>query len=464
MNIFQITYPAFIIKTKNNNQNPVNQSNRIASYNYTINKLTQPEKDIFISNKNVSFTAAPIYDNHEFETTYNKLFFKKILKEGITDAYSDITLIPREDIDKLKNYGTLNKKSSVAVKALKKYKQQMFPIEKDIFSMLEKLSKKNPNLNLQELLQLKYPQAEQTLINQQCKILNKMNLLIRRLPKEEYLQMRKLLQSAFDKIFEPDPIPEKRFGRKLFISELYSMSISDKKLKKKLIAIAETLPQSSDSINAFIVKYCQPYKLRYNYEKEKYIKIPRTPEEIGLRLIEPSVGTDDHIHPQEEFRNEALARENGDKNAENLSKLRVTILTSKKMNELKRNNSIDEFIKTNPNVVNHIQNHINELMGISEKWTRAGKYQDALKLANYIILLKDEFENRSNIIKIDLGTYEETVLKLKEKIQLQEEKSIVKHKKRTGNANNNHGEKYIDKNGNSVENRKVQKHNSRFCK
>lgn len=330
--------------------------------------------------------------------------------------------------------------------------------------MLEKLSKNNPNLDLQELLQLKYPQAEQTLINQQCKVLNKINLSIRKLPKEEYLTMRKFLQSAFDKIFEPDPIPEKRFGRKLFINELNTMPISDKKLKQKLLTIAETLPKSSDSINAFIVKYCQPYKLRYNSETQEYIRIPRTAEEIGLRLIEPSVGTDDHIHSQEAFRNEALARENGDKSAENLSKLRVTVLSSKKMNELKTNTDIDTFVKSNPEIEKHIQNHIDELIEITYKWSEKGNYQDALKLANYIMLLKEEFENRSDIIKIELNSFEDTVLKIVECEKFQDEKRIEKQKRRASKADNNHKEKYVDKNGNSVENRKVQKHNSRFSK
>ncbi len=106
--------------------------------------------------RNVQFLGSIVNINNEFEMKFTKTFFKKLLREGITDGYSDIILIPRENYDELKKYGDLNKKSIIAIKALKKYRDNMFPVEKEIFSMLETMSKKNPDLTLQELIRLKY--------------------------------------------------------------------------------------------------------------------------------------------------------------------------------------------------------------------------------------------------------------------------------------------------------------------
>ena len=69
-------------------------------------------------------------------------------------------------------------------------------------------------------------------------------MIIRKLPKNEYLQMRKLIQESFNKIFEPNPTPEERFGRKIFINKLKQINISDQNIRNKIIAVAEKLPQS----------------------------------------------------------------------------------------------------------------------------------------------------------------------------------------------------------------------------
>lgn len=111
--------------------------------------------------RNVQFLGGIVNVNNAFELKFTRKFFKKLLREGIPDGYSDITLIPRENYDDLIKSGDLNKRSIVAIKALKKYRDNMFPVEKEIFSMLETMSKKNPDLTLQELIRLKYPQAEE---------------------------------------------------------------------------------------------------------------------------------------------------------------------------------------------------------------------------------------------------------------------------------------------------------------
>ena len=126
----------------------------------------------------------------------------------------------------------------------------MVGVEKEIFSYLESESKKHPYLKLQELLQLRYASAEKTLIRQQSLVLNKINLVGRKLQRNEYLELRKLINSSFDKIFEPNPQPEDRFRKKDFQIQLENLDIKDQKLKTKLLKIAKevTITVCSDGL------------------------------------------------------------------------------------------------------------------------------------------------------------------------------------------------------------------------
>lgn len=419
------------------------------------------------------FLGGITYISYDFETKFTKKFFKKLIREGIPDAYSEIeNLIPREELDKHKTLGTFGKRSQLAIKHLKKYKDSMFPIEKEIFSILENLSKKHPNMNIQELLRLRYANAEQILINQQSEVLNRINLTIRQLPKKEFVEMRKLINHSFDKMFTQENLPEERFGRKNFLKELSKVEISDNRIKQKIYKIAEQLPQSTESINAFIVKYSHPYRFKYNPSKDELIRLPRDSQEIGERLIEPSIGTDDHIHPQAEFKKELEARIKGQKEAGKLSTLRVTTLVSRKMNEAKTNIPIDDFIAMQSlDIPQRLQNQINRYIQICEKWLRQGKLEDADLLADYIVVLKNEYEMRSNIVKIDISEFENKIPQIKLAAQKHTDKMKSKkqkkhedktHIKRSEGASNTHKEHYIDPSGKVIENRKVQKHSSRF--
>ncbi len=419
--------------------------------------------NIIKPNININFTGGVSEISYAFEQKFSRTFFKKLLREGIPDAYGEKILISREDIDTLKQMGLFNKKSSTAIKYLKDYKEMLFNIEKEIFSILETLSKKHPDLTLQELLKLKYDAAEKTLITQQTKILDKLGLMIRQLPRDEYNKVRKLLNESFDRIFEPNPLPENRFGRKNFLYALDKIQISDESIKTKLMKVAEKLPQSSDSISAFIIKYSQPYKFKYHHATDTVTKIPRTSEDIALRLLEPSQGTDEHIYAKTRYKQEAEARKNGEEYAKGLSDYRVTILTSQKLNGIKTDDLIDDFIlKQDKNIPKHIQNHINRLLDIFEKWVNNGKLQDAHLLGEYIVVLRDEFALRSKLVKINIGDIEEKLPQLQQRIIENKAKHIAAKAKRTARADNNHKDHNTTNKGHQIENRKLQIHGPKF--
>ena len=79
--------------------------------------------DTFIKNATpVSFGGGVIFENNDFEKQFPRSFFKKLTQEGLPCAYTGVRMIPRADVDALINMQVLNKKSEVAIRYLKPYK------------------------------------------------------------------------------------------------------------------------------------------------------------------------------------------------------------------------------------------------------------------------------------------------------------------------------------------------------
>lgn len=395
----------------------------------------QPVTDIFKAQTldSVTFQGHLAKAERIFENKFNKIFFRKIANEHLPCAYTGIEMISQKQFDELIQTKVLTGNSADVIKELKKFEKSLFPIENSIFNILKSLSEKYPEKNLQELLKLKYPIAEKKLIQQQAKTLNRINMVIRDLPKEEFLKIREIVQESFDKIFAPNPNPQDRFKRKALLYKLKTQNLTNKKIQKQIIKLAEKLPNSETSVNSFIVKYSEPYRIRYENKNPK--KIPQTSEEIALRLLRPSLATEEHIYPQAMYRAEELAARNGDETAKNLSKLRVTILTSNYINEIKKDFLFDDFApKVKYNINENIQKHINKLIKIDKDWLNHGKIEDAALLTDYIMTLKEEFQRRSKIINIDIKDFEEKLPEIKDKIAKHIEKMENKKSKKVNHS------------------------------
>ena len=449
------------------------QTNPIVAFAQTFGniKLNTLERDIFVkeplsATEDIAFTGQIKFITNEFKKKFNKTFFKKLMREGIPDAYTGKEMISQEDIDSLKSLGAFKKKSVIAMKFLKQYEDCMYPIEKEIYYILKNLAKKHPDMNLQELMQMKHKRAEEILIQQQTKILDKINMMIRVLPRGEYLQARKFINGAFDKILDPHPTPETRFSRKVFLHGLDELKISDPKTKEKIMAVASKLPQSSDSINAFIVKYSHDTKVidKNPFGKQEIVVVPRSPEEIAFRLLDPAVQSDEHIWPQAEFRKLEEAIQKGEIKREDAETLRVSILTSKYINNLKSDTLIDDFIGQTKeyDIPKNIQAHMDRLLDVMDKWARTGKFEDAALLGEYIKVLEKEFQLRSNIVRVDVGDLEPKIAELQQKAEEALQRRIEKKQRRAANAANNHGETSFDRDGTPLENRKVHVHSPKF--
>lgn len=395
----------------------------------------QPVTDIFKAQTldSVTFQGHLAKAERIFENKFNKIFFRKIANEHLPCAYTGIEMISQKQFDELIQTKVLSGNSADVIKELKKFEKSLFPVENGIFNILKSLSEKYPEKNLQELLKLKYPIAEKKLIQQQANTLNRINMVIRDLPKEEFLKIREIVQESFDKIFAPNPNPQDRFKRKALLYKLKTQNLTNKKIQKQIIKLAEKLPNSETSVNSFIVKYSEPYRIRYENKNPK--RIPQTSEEIALRLLRPSLATEEHIYPQAMYRAEELAARNGDETAKNLSKLRVTILTSNYINEIKKDFLFDDFApKVKYNINENIQKHINKLIKIDKDWLNHGKIEDAALLTDYIMTLKEEFQRRSKIINIDIKDIEEKLPEIKDKIAKHIEKMENKKSKKVNHS------------------------------
>lgn len=414
MNICSVQF-GYNCSSTNFKQTKTNLLQSVLRPNSTMER--QPVTDIFKAQTldSVTFQGHLAKAERIFENKFNKIFFRKIANEHLPCAYTGIEMISQKQFDELIQTKVLRGNSADVIKELKKFEKSLFPVENGIFNILKSLSEKYPEKNLQELLKLKYPIAEKKLIQQQANTLNRINMVIRDLPKEEFLKIREIVQESFDKIFAPNPNPQDRFKRKALLYKLKTQNLTNKKIQKQIIKLAEKLPNSETSVNSFIVKYSEPYRIRYENKNPK--KIPQTSEEIALRLLRPSLATEEHIYPQAMYRAEELAARNGDETAKNLSKLRVTILTSNYINEIKKDFLFDDFApKVKYNINENIQKHINKLIKIDKDWLNHGKIEDAALLTDYIMTLKEEFQRRSKIINIDIKDFEEKLPEIKDKI------------------------------------------------
>lgn len=432
MNICSVQF-GYNCSSTNFKQSKTNLLQSVLRPNSTMER--QPVTDIFKAQTldSVTFQGHLAKAERIFENKFNKIFFRKIANEHLPCAYTGIEMISQKQFDELIQTKVLSGNSADVIKELKKFEKSLFPVENGIFNILKSLSEKYPEKNLQELLKLKYPIAEKKLIQQQANTLNRINMIIRDLPKEEFLKIREIVQESFDKIFAPNPNPQDRFKRKALLYKLKTQNLTNKKIQKRIIKLAEKLPNSETSVNSFIVKYSEPYRIRYENKNPK--RIPQTSEEIALRLLRPSLATEEHIYPQAMYRAEELAARNGDETAKNLSKLRVTILTSNYINEIKKDFLFDDFApKVKYNINENIQKHINKLIKIDKDWLNHGKIEDAALLTDYIMTLKEEFQRRSKIINIDIKDFEEKLPEIKDKIAKHIEKMGNKKSKKVNHS------------------------------
>lgn len=126
-----------------------------------------------------------------------------------------------------------------------------------------------------------YNETNYITLEHQKKVLNYLNLLYLRSDLKDNEPMKNLMESSLDKVNEKRVVVP--FSRKSFIYDLANIvnKISDKELKDKILAIAQTLPTSRESVPAYIIKFAS-----------------EPSEKIGYRLLCPNFASVEHIKPR----------------------------------------------------------------------------------------------------------------------------------------------------------------------
>jgi hypothetical protein len=183
------------------------------------------------------------------------------------------------EIQRLRTHKTLQCKAPVAIKVLSKYKDKMHSVEKEVFEILEGEAKKYPDMDFKQILQNIKPEHEAKLVTTQLGIFKLIEKASEHIKLDSRNQIKDLLQTETAKII----VGDNNFRRKYFVNKFEKIFENSKNTatKEHLIRLATKLPTSYEDKNAFIVKYSA-----------------RSAEDIGLRLLNFSMDTIEHVRPK----------------------------------------------------------------------------------------------------------------------------------------------------------------------
>lgn len=343
-------------------------------------------------------TTTPITPTISFQSNVsNGQFLRKL--SGIHDPYSGVVILNNKEMNQA--YQDLSKLTTgrERITYLNQYEDSMLPVEKAVFNICKSEINYNKHLSLQQILTKKQPKALKNLIKEQRTVFNEIVEQIPTLSEENQHKVNSAISNAKELILLPHE-DKNHFKKTRFMDELVRIS-QDKILRRidenisqlpeeeqtnakerlyeterillnnphninvkgktplervkelqvefapetlnepneiePLIEIASKLPTSKDSINAYIV--------------ETYSKDDKT---IAKRFISESLGTIEHIVPDSK---------GGANEAYNF------LFVTKSRNEERGNMPMEHFLRKYPNIPNHCQTYINDMVkaGYSSK-------------------------------------------------------------------------------------------------
>ena len=151
----------------------------------------------------ISFTAA----------APNAAPLRKLLAYGIPDFYSDIILFDPYELQLMMEKHLFSGKLRNIVKYLQKYKQCMFPVEKQVFNLMCNEAKRHPTRRLDEFIHHLVPYHSQQLLKIQQPIFDKLDKLAQSMPSDllaEYDYLRYITQKKLSNapVYVPFSIKE----------------------------------------------------------------------------------------------------------------------------------------------------------------------------------------------------------------------------------------------------------------
>jgi len=316
------------------------QINNIKLYNpnstYLYNaKITKPQKEVNFSGTGVDG---------------NKM--RKNLT-GITCPCCGIVMLSNKEIQKVLNIAN-ETPSSILIPVLKKYEESMHPVEKEIFKLLENLSKNYPAYTLRELLETQRTKNKILLHKEENLIINKIKDISSTLSSKSQKILNKTLNEA-EKLLKNDSY-DNVFKRKVFLGKIKSSvyEFPEKATANTIVSIARKLPRAGTSKSAFIVKYTQ---------KKPSTGQERTSQDIVFAILSPSLATIEHVKVRS-----PLIDNGGGANA-----MHNYLLECKRDNNLRDSMPLLSFIQNNPEFYGpHLQKYIDTIIEKINKGTLKG--------------------------------------------------------------------------------------------
>ena len=318
--------------------------------------------------------------NVSFTSVDNSIIGESIRELGdVPCPYCGTKIIRGKEISHFKE-SNLGDKSKKAVALLQPFEDRMHPIEKQVFGILKDLSKKYPDKNIREVLETVRPQHLEKVKTQEIKILGRLYNYVNKNVKneDENKSLNGLVNESINIIVKQDE--NYIFRRRRFMEKLNTItnSMTDETTVSNIKQIAEELPKSQDNVSTFIVKYTQ---------KDPKTKQEKTPYQLGLALVEPSVGSLEHIiprHPQDKSQ----------KGGEN--KFSNYIYASREWNTKRQNMPLDQWVTLHPEIKENMQKYMDAVIDKINN----GKAMKRCK--EYPIIVAKTLEKESKgLLKID---------------------------------------------------------------
>ena len=267
-------------------------------------------------------------DSLSFKSTSAGNVLKKL--KNIYCPYFGVKMISGKEIAKAE--ALIDKCANLkdVVKVLKKYEDNMLPVEKSMFYKFEAEANVSPDINMAECLKKWYKDAKTKLQLEEFEVLDDIDTISKSLSADTALNIRKKTIKCRNIIAED--APDNPFKRKTLLSSINE--IIPKEGEEDVLEMLKDrslyLPTSGGSENAFIVKYAS-----------------RSQQEIAKRLLRASLATIEHIKP------DSLGGQN---------EIGNFIMVSAAANSFRSNMPLKKFIERFPDVPKNCQNYINQII------------------------------------------------------------------------------------------------------
>ncbi len=217
-------------------------------------------------------------------------------------------------------------------KELGKFDDRLPDVQNTVAIMLESAANQNPNMNISALMRKISAESIRITEQEQYEIFDKITKLAQSL--KEPTKTDVLSNVAEMKVIVKEGKNGDHFRRKTVIKYFKILKFNETKpqnikVLEKIIKKAEEIPSSNNDVNAFITH------LRQN-----------TPEEIILRLLNPSLSSADHL----------LARNSSNTTIDNL------IVECRNCNTEKDRQTLEQQLKRHPEMKYNVQKHIDAII------------------------------------------------------------------------------------------------------